>query len=603
MNWRSSTDIFTFDVPEIEDTVITKRTILSNSAKLFDPLGLVNPITVLFKIMLQELWQGGLDWDVPVPENMEKRWRELTNLLSALKSLVIPRLVLYSSNGAKYELIRFCDASERAYGACVYLRSKLQGSEYGMQLLTAKSRVSPLKTLTIPRLELSAVLLLAQLMRRVRENFKFNLAQQIYYTDSTIVLNWLHTTSSNLKIFVANRVEEILNHSSLNQWRVIPFALNAADVLSRGCMPTALIEHITWWNGPETMRHALINIPFKIVPSEEELPEFRRKTFLCSAPSNFELMDKFGSCRRLLRVTAYCQRFIKNCCTTATRITGTLQTDEIADANITLIRLIQRCEFGSELECLKANKSIKSKSKLLNLNPFLNSDNVICVGGRLRNADLSMQNKFPYILPKSNFTDLIIKQIHEDNFHSGTLTTLALVRQKYWPLGGKNSIKGVLKNCVQCFKNRPTSNQPIMGDLPAARVNVCKPFTDTGVDFCGPFLIKEGKRKVKVLKAYAAVFICFATKAIHIEIVSDLTSEAFIAAMRRFIGRRGKCLNIYSDNATNFVGATSELKRLRKAVHTDLINDKLRDQFSSEGLEWNFIPARSPHFGGSGKRP
>ena len=142
MNWRSSTDIFTFDVPEIEDTVITKRTILSNSAKLFDPLGLVNPITVLFKIMLQELWQGGLDWDVPVPENMEKRWRELTNLLSALKSLVIPRLVLYSSNGTKYELIGFCDASERAYGACVYLRSKLQGSEYGMQLLTAKSRVS-----------------------------------------------------------------------------------------------------------------------------------------------------------------------------------------------------------------------------------------------------------------------------------------------------------------------------------------------------------------------------------------------------------------------------------------------------------------------------
>ena len=195
-------------------------------------------------------------------------------------------------------------------------------------------------------------------MRRVRENFKFNLAQQIYYTDSTIVLNWLHTTSSNLKIFVANRVEEILNHSSLNQWRVIPFALNAADVLSRGCMPTALIEHKTWWNGPETMRHALINIPFKIVPSEEELPEFRRKTFLCSAPSNFELMDKFGSCRRLLRVTAYCQRFIKNCCTTATRITGTLQTDEIADANITLIRLIQKCEFGSELECLKGNRSI-----------------------------------------------------------------------------------------------------------------------------------------------------------------------------------------------------------------------------------------------------
>ncbi|XP_068987608.1 uncharacterized protein [Bombus flavifrons] len=138
-----------------------------------------------------------------------------------------------------------------------------------------------------------------------------------------------------------------------------------------------------------------------------------------------------------------------------------------------------------------------------------------------------------------------------------------------------------------------------MGDLPAARITESRPFTNVGIDYCGPFYIKERKdRNRRKIKTYVAIFVCLAVKAVHIELVSDLTSEAFIAALRRFIARRGFCATIYSDNGTNFVGANNELRELRNPLQADDHKVKVQSFLADRRIEWRFIPPNSSHFGG-----
>lgn len=172
------------------------------------------------------------------------------------------------------------------------------------------------------------------------------------------------------------------------------------------------------------------------------------------------------------------------------------------------------------------------------------------------------------------------------------------VRDKFWPLNGRNSAREVVHNCVRCFKCKPRSVQHIMGDLPEDRVQPARAFINTGVDYCGPFYTKKTTRGATKTKSYIALFVCFTTKAIHLELVSDLTTNSFISALKRFMARRGKISNMYSDNATNFVGATSELKELRDLFLSEKHQHEVQNTLATDGITWHFIPPRSPHFGG-----
>lgn len=242
-------------------------------------------------------------------------------------------------------------------------------------------------------------------------------------------------------------------------------------------------------------------------------------------------------------------------------------------------------------------KGINS-SELVPLSPFLDDLGILRVGGRLTNAPIAFSAKHPIIIPRtSHIAKLIIWDIHSKYFHAGPTLTMSIMRTKYWIPSAMRFIKGLISKCITCFRRRPSAHNAVMAPLPLSRFVPGRPFLQTGVDYAGPFCIRDTLRRKPVLsKAYVCLFVCFATKAIHLELVSSLTTESFLAALDRFVARRGKPSTIHSDNATNFVGASRYLKDLFIFLNSQ--KEDITSHFSSKGIEWSFIPPRSPHFGG-----
>lgn len=277
-----------------------------------------------------------------------------------------------------------------------------------------------------------------------------------------------------------------------------------------------------------------------------------------------------------------------------------LTLEELENARKCIIRREQQTNFKTEIESLQRNEVIPNNSTLKHLNPVLDEENLLRVGGRLKNSELPYEAKHPLLLAHhSKLTEMIIIHEHERHGHAGTGATLAAVRQLYWPLRARGTTRRLIHRCIRCFKSKPRISEQKMGNLPADRVTPSKPFNNTGIDFCGSIYIREGRRRgAKRVKAYVAVFICMAIKAVHLEVVSDMTTEAFLNAFKRFISRRGRPANVYTDNGTNFVGANKELEKCSKIFSQEQQEQSMIDYSASEGIKWHFTPARAPHFGG-----
>lgn len=607
LQWNPAQDFIEYSAPTTwRDGRVTKRSILSYIAQIFDPLGLMGPIIITAKIIIQRLWLLKLGWDESVPVDIHTNWTEFRKQLNEINLLKIPRKVIYTADSI-IEFHGFCDSSEKAYGACIYITSRTNTGETTSRLLCAKSRVAPLKKQSLPRLELCGATLLAELMDSLLKTICLTPAKISYYTDSTIVLAWIQSEENKWKTFVANRVSEIQNLTNPNQWYHVKSNENPADVISRGISPSELKTSNLWWHGPNWIVDGLSpkNTP---VISLEELPEIKSQYIVNTVTvktNNFgednTIFLKYSSFNKLIAITALCLRFIRNCkVKKLDRTTGLIDINELNSAKERLVLKIQSEYFYEEIERLKKGSDLRKDSRLRFLYPFLDKSDILRVGGRLNNSNLTYDRKHPIILPPNNqFTNLIIECEHKRLLHAGNQSTLAALRQNYWIISGKGAVKRVLRQCITCFKANPKTIQPLMGDLPASRTLPARPFQRCGVDYCGPFMIKEGQRKnCKITKTYAAIFVCFATKATHIELVRDLTTEAFLNTLRRFISRRGKPSDIYSDNATNFIGANTELKELHRQLTAQISDETILKTLSSDNIQWHYIPARSPHFGG-----
>lgn len=601
LSWNAKNDTLHYTVSlNKEKCRITKRTILSNISKLFDPLGLLGPVIVVAKLLMQQLWQLNLTWDESVPTEIHTKWKRYSEELHQLNILSIPRGTINVNNPIRIELHGFCDSSESAYGACVYIRV-INNEECSVQLMCSKSRVAPLKSLSLPKLELCGALLLAHVLTKVRKSIAIAKHDTYCWTDSTIVLAWIQSTSRMWKTFVANRVSEIQELTSDCVWQHISTDENPADIISRGCTATELLASKLWWSGPNWLSNTL-ELKSENIEMPTELPEQRISANACATTVKCDMLTKFSSFNRLVRVTAYCLRFINNARKqrhTATK-SKILATSELNSAHNLIIRRIQQESFQKEMQDIKTNGQVDRRNKLLSLNPFIDTDGLLRVGGRLNQTNLSYNEKHQLILPQSHHvTKLILRQRHVDLFHSGTQTTLASIRNKYWPINARNSLRHIIRKCVTCFKAKPRMNYQLMGDLPPSRAEGHRPFLNCGVDYFGPLNVREGKRRnSKTVKTYGVIFVCFAVKAVHLELVSDLTSETFIQALKRFIARRGRPVNMYSDNGTNFVGANRELMSLLKEVMNNETKEWLQEKMSNAGINWHFIPPRAPHFGG-----
>ncbi|XP_078051680.1 uncharacterized protein LOC144477814 [Augochlora pura] len=379
-------------------------------------------------------------------------------------------------------------------------------------------------------------------------------------------------------------------------WRHVPSEDNPADYLSRGQLPAEFINNSVWKNGPTWLIHEESFWPQLDLPSLDIVPEIRKNTCLLTTTTPpFELLKRYSSIAKLRRIVAYCLRFKRD-----NRHKGSLSSNELSTANQTILRLVQQECFAEEIHDLSQGRRVHRKSKLNTLDPFLDRDGIIRVGGRLKHANIPYSQQHPMVLPKSHHvTTLILLDEHLRNMHAGVQATLYSARQCYWPIDGRNQTRRVIRQCIKCFRANPPNTEYMMGNLPKARVNEDRPFNNVGVDYCGPFYIKEKKfRNRGRVKVYVAVFVCLAVKAVHMELVSDMTTEGFLAALRRFIARRGKCQAIHSDNGTNFVGASRELDELYELLNSQEHQKKVDAYLSNEGIQWHFIPPRSPHFGG-----
>ncbi|XP_063913270.1 uncharacterized protein LOC135129931 [Zophobas morio] len=603
--WHNDTDTITFSTNGkiSSQPQVTKRAILSTIAKIFDPLGLVSPITVTAKIILQKIWALKINWDESLPADLHTIWESFVKNFGALDNISIPRRVIHTLEAV--QLHGFCDASQNAYGACVYLRTRDSMGIYRAHLLCAKSKVAPLQCLTIPRLELCAALLLARMLDKVTKILNVAIREKFYWTDSSIVLSWISLNPATLKVFVSHRIAEIQSLSADADWHYVPSNKNPADILSRGCTPSRLNQSLLWWHGPEFLQTNTEHINFTAKEHPQlVIPEI--KAVCCLSIVNqkpedpFHLLHRFSSLVKLIRVTAYILRFKHSVTNKKNTIKGSLTCEELQRAHDVVIKSLQSEVFAEDLHNLRHHKQLSKNSKILNLNPFIDEFGLLRVGGRLNNSELLPDQQHQLLLPKNHpVTKLIIKKYHDESAHSGCQATLSALRQKYWPIAARATVRGVIFNCLKCYRVKPIVYQHLMSNLPKSRVTPSRPFSISGVDYAGPFLIKNGYgRTTKTVKVYIVIFVCFSTKAVHIEMVCGCSSLTFLNTLKRFIARRGKPSHLYSDNGTNFVGSNRHLHELKTLFESSEFRSSVIDILSIQNIQWHFIPPHSPHMGG-----
>lgn len=608
--WEPESDQFRFDLQvKCDTTRVTKRAILSAVSQLFDPLGLIAPVVVKGKMMMQELWLAACSWDSEVSESIRKKWEKFYDELPGLSEFRIDRYAFRPNS--TIQLHSFADASEAAYGACTYARTEDSKGNVHIQLLAAKSRISPLKRQTLPRLELCAALIATQLHSRIVEALQIGAIESFYWSDSTVVLQWLRTPPSSLKTFVANRVSEIQTSTHGSHWRHVSGTQNPADLVSRGMHVSDFLTSSLWKKGPEWLAWPETDWPTpKITISPEAESECKQVVTLATTTSPvynpvFTLYRNFS---RLVRITAYCQRFINNLRTKArtepanssdSRPSKALTADQISQAKAKLVQMAQADCFQDEIYDLQQGRLLKKTSPIRLLNPFVDSEGTLRVGGRLKLSEQPYLSKHPALLPSFHpLAKLIAKNIHYKLVHGGGHVTLSTMREEYWPLQGRRLVRSVIRHCFQCARANPVPVQQQIGQLPAQRITVSKPFAVTGVDYAGPVYLKPIHKRAPSTKAYICLFVCFTTKAVHLELVSDLSTVAFLKAFRRFVSRRGQPAHLHSDNGKNFVGAKNELHQIYQMLYSQQEVEKIQQVCAEEEIVWHLNPPKAPHFGG-----
>lgn len=272
-----------------------------------------------------------------------------------------------------------------------------------------------------------------------------------------------------------------------------------------------------------------------------------------------------------------------------------LRVDEVEAARKFWVRAVQRAAYQHEVESLERGDGIKRKSPIFRLSPYLDEVGILIVGGRIRHSILPPNQRHPAILPAgSHLTKLIVAVCHKETLHVGVQATLAHVRQAYWIPHGRTTVKTYIHHCVR-WRAAPVEQR--MADLPFPRVRPSRPFLHTGVDYAGPVLVHLSLgRGCKTRKGFICVFVCFSSRAVHLEIVSDYTAEGFLAALRRFVSRRGLPSDLYSDQGTKSTGANTKLRALFMAAEREV--QKLLEGVELLRTKWHFNPPSSPHFGG-----
>ncbi|XP_028416058.1 uncharacterized protein LOC114539642 [Dendronephthya gigantea] len=566
--WDNHKDELKFEISKVgekaETLSPTKRNLLSILASLFDPLGIISPLIVSAKILFQEVCNSKTGWDDSFKEEPLRKWEIWYRDLIETKEITIPRCIYQSSGRGSY-----------------------------VRMLTSKVRVAPLKTTSIPRLELMSARLLAQLLKSVKDSLEnqVSIDNTKLWLDSMTALYWI-MNNGEWKQFVRHRVNEILKLTNKEDWGHCPGVENPADIGSRGVVASQLKDNKLWWVGPDWLIRSKEEWPkFEAAAKTSTVLEEERKSSVMVVASSKELasiskvinLEDYGTAERLFRVTAWVLRFGFNARAKSKGMEkrcGELTVEELDEAENRWIKQAQ-----AEL------KEAKKYAQISNSLGLMEEGGIIRCKGRLRNSELEYNTKHPIIIPKDNrLTELIVRKCHSEVHHCGVRATLGRLRTKYWVVKGRQMVKRVIGKCVTCKKleGRAYGGRQ-MADLPGFRVKEAAPFSNVGVDFAGPLFVRCCTKASK--KAYIALFSCCVTRAIHLELVRDLSAETFLCCMRRFAARRGMPSLIVSDNAKTFKAAERAVKKLFN-------QPKVKAELLTKRVTWRFNLERSPWWGG-----
>ncbi|XP_062704268.1 uncharacterized protein LOC134286640 [Aedes albopictus] len=618
--WLPEEDVFMFALSFRQDIRIliegvlvpSKREMLRVVMSVYDPLGLVAAFVIHGKVLIQDVWRAGVDWDQRVPQDIFNRWKLWLETLLKMSEIRILRCYFPGYDPDSYRSLQlhiFVDASEQAFAACAYFRIVDRG-RVRCCLVASKTKVAPLKPLSIPRLELMAAVIGARLKRTIIENHSLDIQHTFFHSDAGTVLSWIQTDPRRYRQFVAFRVSEILSLTSVEEWRWVPTKLNVAD------------EATKWGRGPsfEPGSRILVGPQFlyddqgewpkncrsEVKITDEELrPAYIFSHFLAKPLVEF---NKFSKWERLLRCVAYVHRFVENLKQRYRKEPGTeggLTKHELQRAELTLWKLVQSDAYPDEVATLRyntrANKQrlerLEKRSLLAKLSPMMDEDGIIRIDGRTAHSDyVTHDAKYPIILAKDHtITTLLLDWYHRKFRHANNETVVNEVRQRFHVPSVRSQVRATRKRCTWCQVYKTFPVPPKMGPLPQARLTPFKrTFTYSGIDYFGPYYVKVGR---SAAKRWVALFTCLVTRAIHLEVVSSLSTDSCKKAIRRFIARRGAPVEIYSDRGTNFIGASRELTKEIKRI-----NVELSSTFTDQQTQWTFNPPAAPHMGGCWER-
>ena len=676
--WDRKTDQMHYKVNiEKPDAVITKRKATSVVAGIYDPTGCLGPFLLGGKILIQKMWRlipkpcpdeskedkkkrEKAEWDAPLPTELNEEFSEWQAEVPELKKVKIERWIGHSSRNKEELLIGFADASEKAYGCVIYLRSVDEDDQPKIQIVGAKSRVTPLSNsfvptrkedeLKIPRLELMAATMLANYMKVIKA--ALNVQHVMAFTDSKITLAWIQGNEDRWLTFVANRTQKIKAIIPETDWHYVNTKVNPADLISRGIRPSQSVDSEDanlWFRGPAFIHEKSLRP--ETASFDTKLDE-RKCINIAAVKINNDIivaLEKISTWQRTVRVMAYVLRFKQllkylrqkkqNAQVDTLSWTEKVKVAEHETAVSEIIKLHQRQTYGEEINSIKEKRNI-TKGKLQSLTPFKDKNGVLRVGGRLEAAKfISFDEKHQMILPKlimpkreneedvsvRSLTRKIIEWAHLATMHGGEAKVLAFIRQKYYIPGGRNAVRFVLHRCLTCRVHRADTYKQLMGNLPKECLNPAPPFFHTTTDYAGPILIRHGtgrgrravnKDDEKFIinnKAWIAVYVCRLTGAYHIELVQDLTAASCLDAFRRFVSTRGLPRTVTSDNATTFKKAMKLLRENEKKAYKIAIEavfegeKEIQKQFAFKQVEmftsestpqWRFNPPLAPDFGG-----
>ena len=460
IRWNIQSDKFEFDFTNIislcKNLKRTKRNILRIQGMFYDPLGLISPITLPIKCLLQDLCELKLEWDSDVNIEHLNIWQKYVKGLASVKNVSVSRQVLCCDSNY-VQLHGFCDASGKAYSAAVYARVECSHG-VKVSLWSGKTRLASVKDQTIPRLELMACVLLARLIVDVRDAMEKEFVvmnKDVYcWSDSMVSLWWIKQVSKVWKMWVQNRVLTVRKLVAPERWYYVPTGENPADIATRVVSPENFVKKELWWRGPEFLLCEVSHWPPQTIQVEENMTNINTEEKTLSFVTVNEVVglgnvvdcERFGKLSTVLNVTAYVYRFVNNL---KARLGKGCQ---IMGGELTLVEVRYSKLKWVQYEQAKIKDQNNIEKLKTSLNLFEDNDNVLRLKTRiLQNDELCYSTKCPILLRNdSYFTKLVINNVHEIVYHNGTESTLNQLRKEYWVIKGRQRVKQVLKQCIVC---------------------------------------------------------------------------------------------------------------------------------------------------------